>query len=97
MRRLDGPPGTDSREPSTADGQRRFRPALEEFTLTPAPATPALPSVWHKVKVTPASERKTLTQKITSVSPLGGLWGIWKAIQSKEYMKHRKATWRTRP
>lgn len=56
----------------------------------------SLPSVWHKVKVTPPNENKTWSQRITSVSPLGGLWGIWKAIKSKEYMKHRKATWRTR-
>lgn len=75
----------------TAFDREWYTALREKYSAT------SLPSVWHKVKVTPTSERKTLTQKITSVSPLGGLWGIWKAIQSKEYMKHRKATWRTRP
>lgn len=52
-----------------------------------------LPSVWHKVKVAVPS---TSRRRIGSYWPIGGLWGIWKAILSREYLKHRNATWRTR-
>ncbi|KAH8691454.1 galactose-1-phosphate uridylyltransferase [Talaromyces proteolyticus] len=49
-----------------------------------------LPSVWHKVKVTPPGEAKSWSQKITSMRPLGGLWGIWKAIDVLDDISHRR-------
>jgi FAD/FMN-containing dehydrogenase len=39
---------------------------------------------------------KDLGMKLRNVWPLGGLWGIWKSIQSKDYLIHRNSTWRWR-
>jgi delta24-sterol reductase len=36
------------------------------------------------------------TMRLKNVWPLGGFWGIWKSIRSKDYMLHRNATWRSR-
>ena len=57
-------------------------------------AATGLPSVWHKVRVATASSKSS--KGLVSYWPIGGFWGIWKAIASKEYLKHRNATWRTR-
>jgi len=53
-----------------------------------------LPSVWDKVHVdgTAASSKKRHWLK--RQPPLGGLYGIWKSIQSKDYMLHRNAKWK---
>jgi Delta24-sterol reductase len=72
---------------------RKWYDALrEKYSAT------TLPSVWHKVKVVPPGSQSGVSwqHRITSLWPLGGFWGIWKSIASKEYRKHRNATWRTR-
>lgn len=54
-----------------------------------------LPSVYDKVKVDLAkmqAQRKASGWK--GVHPFGGLYGIWKAIQSKDYLLHRNAEWK---
>ena len=60
----------------------------------------ALPDVHDKVHVDIekyiATTSKDLGMRFKNVWPLGGLWGIWKSIQSKDYMLHRHATWRSR-
>lgn len=58
-----------------------------------------LPSVYEKVKVDVEKnhrERESWGGWLRSRWPLGGLWGIWKAIESKEYMIHRNSTWKWR-
>ncbi|KAI1370021.1 hypothetical protein F5Y08DRAFT_292023 [Xylaria arbuscula] len=57
----------------------------------------SLPSVYDKVKV----REETAADKgwkpfLKSLWPVGGLYGIWKGIQSKDYMLHRHTTWRWR-
>lgn len=56
-----------------------------------------LPTVYDKVKVD-VNARKETQQKwkssLKSRPPLGGLYGIWKSIQSKDYMLHRRAEWK---
>lgn len=49
-----------------------------------------LPSVWDKVHV----DEKALLRKKRSIWPVGGAVGLWKSIQSKDYMIHRRATWK---
>ncbi|KAI1185359.1 hypothetical protein F5B17DRAFT_35628 [Nemania serpens] len=59
----------------------------------------SLPSVYDKVKVRTdddAAENKGWRPFVKSLWPVGGLYGIWKGIQSKDYMLHRHATWRWR-
>ena len=56
-----------------------------------------LPSVYEKVKIdVEAEERKNRSpsEAWKRVWPFAGLYGIWKAIQSKAYVEARKATWR---
>ncbi|TRX94381.1 hypothetical protein FHL15_004848 [Xylaria flabelliformis] len=58
----------------------------------------SLPSVYDKVKVRTGDEgaNKGWRPFVKSLWPVGGLYGIWKGIQSKDYMLHRRATWRWR-
>ncbi|KAK2068632.1 hypothetical protein P8C59_003264 [Phyllachora maydis] len=57
----------------------------------------ALPTVWDKVHVDAAAAAKSKSKYwFTSIWPLGGLYGIYKGIQGKEYMSHRNATWKWR-
>ncbi|KAI2636700.1 hypothetical protein GGS21DRAFT_41777 [Xylaria nigripes] len=58
----------------------------------------SLPSVYDKVKVKTDDEAANKGWKpfLKSLWPVGGLYGIWKGIQSKDYMLHRHATWRWR-
>ncbi|KAK7426003.1 hypothetical protein QQZ08_007451 [Neonectria magnoliae] len=56
-----------------------------------------LPTVYDKVKVDVEArreERRHWKQSIKSQFPFGGLYGIWKGIQSKDYMLHRRAEWK---
>lgn len=56
-----------------------------------------LPTVFDKVKrMEPetATAGKSSKDRVISSWPLGGLWGIWKAIQSREYLLHRKKPWK---
>lgn len=56
----------------------------------------SLPSVYDKVKVRTDDDatNKGWRPFVKSLWPVGGLYGIWKGIQSKDYMLHRRATWR---
>ncbi|KAI0878719.1 hypothetical protein GGS24DRAFT_442911 [Hypoxylon argillaceum] len=58
----------------------------------------SLPSVYDKVRVRTGDEvaDKGWRPFVKSLWPVGGLYGIWKGIQSKDYMLHRRATWRWR-
>jgi delta24-sterol reductase len=59
-----------------------------------------LPGVHDKVHVDiekyTSMAKKDWGLRLRGVWPLGGLWGIWKSIQSKDYMIHRNSTWRSR-
>jgi delta24-sterol reductase len=60
----------------------------------------ALPEVYDKVHVDiekyTAMMNKDWGMRMKNVWPLGGFWGIWKSIKSKDYLLHRNATWRWR-
>lgn len=49
-----------------------------------------LPSVWDKVHVDEAA----LAKRKRSRWPVGGVVGLWKSIQSKDYLIHRRSTWK---
>lgn len=56
-----------------------------------------LPTVYDKVKVDldkVQAQREATSGGWRGVRPLGGLYGIWKAIQSKDYLLHRNAEWK---
>lgn len=56
------------------------------------------PSVYDKVHVDIERYTKMVNEdwglKLRGIWPLGGLWGIWKSIQSRDYRVHRNSTWR---
>ncbi|KAF1972466.1 putative 24-dehydrocholesterol reductase precursor [Bimuria novae-zelandiae CBS 107.79] len=59
-----------------------------------------LPDVHEKVHVD-IEKLETLAKqdwgmKLRSIWPLGGFWGIWKSIQSREYHIPKNSTWRWR-
>ncbi|TGJ81372.1 hypothetical protein E0Z10_g7391 [Xylaria hypoxylon] len=57
----------------------------------------SLPSVYDKVKVRDdEAANQGWKPLVKSLWPVGGLYGIWKGIQSKDYMLHRHSTWRWR-
>ena len=59
----------------------------------------SLPSVYDKVK--PPKEdldneqSQSLTSRMLSVWPFAGLWGLLKAIESREYLAARRSTWKS--
>ncbi|KAK0672987.1 putative 24-dehydrocholesterol reductase precursor [Cercophora samala] len=53
-----------------------------------------LPSVWDKVHVDPEAAGNKKRHWLKRQVPLGGFYGIWKSIQSKDYLLHRNATWK---
>ncbi|KAK4128476.1 FAD-binding domain-containing protein [Parathielavia appendiculata] len=53
-----------------------------------------LPTVWDKVHVDPEAAGAKQRHWLKRQSPLGGFYGIYKSIQSKDYMLHRKAQWK---
>lgn len=54
-----------------------------------------LPSVYDKVKVDlEKMQAQRKASGLKAVHPFGGLYGIWKAIQSKDYLLHRNAGWK---
>ena len=57
-----------------------------------------LPSVWQKVKVDPNAHKRDNSWSTQALQywPLGGLWGIRKAIESGEYLIARNSTWKVR-
>ncbi|KAL8716982.1 MAG: hypothetical protein Q9225_005732 [Loekoesia sp. 1 TL-2023] len=60
----------------------------------------SLPSIWQKVKVDPNAQKEAIDASWGSWAlqfwPLGGLWGIRKAIESGEYLIARNSTWKRR-
>ena len=60
----------------------------------------SLPSIWHKVRVDIDARRQAMDSSwgmwALRFWPLGGLWGIWRAIESGEYLVARESTWRTK-
>ncbi|KAH7068055.1 24-dehydrocholesterol reductase precursor [Paraphoma chrysanthemicola] len=60
----------------------------------------ALPAVYDKVHVDinkyTEAMNKNMGMRLKNIWPIGGFWGIWKSIRSKDYMLHRHATWRSR-
>ncbi|KKK12839.1 24-dehydrocholesterol reductase precursor [Aspergillus rambellii] len=61
-------------------------------------AAETLPTVYDKVKIDVEADRKeraeSWSRTVRSIWPVGGLWGIRKAIESKEYLIHRNSTWK---
>ncbi|KAK0641142.1 hypothetical protein B0T16DRAFT_515254 [Cercophora newfieldiana] len=53
-----------------------------------------LPSVWDKVHVDANAESGKKRHWLKRQWPLGGLYGIYKSIGSKDYMLHRNAKWK---
>lgn len=53
-----------------------------------------LPTVWDKVHVDPAAAGAKKRHWLKRQWPIGGLYGIYKSIQSKDYMLHRNAKWK---
>jgi FAD/FMN-containing dehydrogenase len=53
-----------------------------------------LPSVWDKVHVDPKTAGAAKRHWLKKQKPLGGFYGIYKSIQSKDYMLHRNAQWK---
>ncbi|KAK4105204.1 FAD-binding domain-containing protein [Parathielavia hyrcaniae] len=53
-----------------------------------------LPTVWDKVHVDPDAAGAKQRHWLKKRAPLGGLYGIYKSIQSKDYMLHRNAQWK---
>ncbi|KAI1777089.1 FAD-binding domain-containing protein [Hypoxylon cercidicola] len=56
----------------------------------------SLPSVYDKVRVKTDGDGAAPGWKLRlkSLWPVGGLWGLWKGIKSRDYMLHRGATWK---
>ncbi|KAI0152603.1 hypothetical protein GGR57DRAFT_492647 [Xylariaceae sp. FL1272] len=54
----------------------------------------SLPTVYDKVKVRTDDDRVGWKPWLKSLWPVGGLYGIWRGIESKDYMLHRHATWK---
>jgi hypothetical protein len=53
----------------------------------------SLPSVWQKVKVNETIDR-SWGAWFLALWPIGGFWGIRKAIQSGQYLIARNSTWK---
>ena len=56
-----------------------------------------LPTVYDKVKVDVEKRRREGSgwrSSLMRMKPLGGLYGIWKSIQSGDYHLHRRAQWK---
>jgi FAD/FMN-containing dehydrogenase len=53
-----------------------------------------LPTVWDKVHVDPEAASSAKRHWLKRRRPLGGFYGIYKSIQSKDYMLHRHAQWK---
>ncbi|KAK9785841.1 putative FAD-binding PCMH-type domain-containing protein [Seiridium cardinale] len=54
----------------------------------------SLPNVYDKVRVKDAPPEQGWKGWVKSIWPLGGLVGITRGIQSKDYMLHRNASWK---
>ncbi|KAL8831015.1 MAG: hypothetical protein Q9191_001111 [Dirinaria sp. TL-2023a] len=60
----------------------------------------SLPSVWDKVSVNPNAQRKAARRSWGTWAlqfwPLAGIWGLYKAIESGEFLVGRNSTWKAR-
>lgn len=60
----------------------------------------SLPSIWHKVKVDSNAQRQAADRSWGTWAlqfwPLGGIWGIRKAIKSGDYLIARNSIWKTK-
>ncbi|KZZ96763.1 FAD binding domain-containing protein [Moelleriella libera RCEF 2490] len=59
-----------------------------------------LPTVHDKVRVDAAAaraDRARWKQSLKSRWPLGGLYGLWQAVRSRDYLLHRNAAWQYKP
>ncbi|KAI1265307.1 hypothetical protein F5Y18DRAFT_426906 [Xylariaceae sp. FL1019] len=54
----------------------------------------SLPAVYDKVKVRIEDDMSGWKPWLKSLWPVGGLYGIWRGIGSKDYLLHRHATWK---
>ena len=58
----------------------------------------SLPTVYEKVKVDiekeQAAEDVSMLGRLVKTWPVGGLYGIWKAIRSRSYIEARKSAWK---
>lgn len=55
-----------------------------------------LPSVYDKIKqVEKSTTGKSFSERILSTRPFSGMYGLYKAIQSKQYLLTRKSTWKS--
>ncbi|KAI8958356.1 hypothetical protein F5Y11DRAFT_336412 [Daldinia sp. FL1419] len=73
--------------------QKRYEALRRKYLAT------SLPSVYDKVSVKVDNDdaaMKGWKPWLKALWPIGGLWGIWKGIQSKDYLLHRRATWKWR-
>ncbi|KFY27857.1 hypothetical protein V493_03264 [Pseudogymnoascus sp. VKM F-4281 (FW-2241)] len=59
-----------------------------------------LPSVWHKVKVDPDAAKQADNSSwgkwALQFWPLGGIWGLRKSIESRDYLIARNSTWKSK-
>ena len=60
----------------------------------------SLPTVWDKVKLNPNAHKEAVDSSWGTWAlqfwPVGGIWGLRKAIESGEYLIARKSTWKAR-
>ncbi|KAF3061777.1 Delta(24)-sterol reductase [Daldinia childiae] len=71
--------------------QKQYEALRQKYLAT------SLPNVYDKVSVKVDNDDAVLRgwkPWLKALWPIGGLWGIWKAIQSKDYLLHRRATWK---
>ncbi|KAI0113234.1 hypothetical protein F4814DRAFT_421225 [Daldinia grandis] len=71
--------------------QKQYEALRQKYLAT------SLPNVYDKVSVKVDNDdavTRGWKPWLKALWPIGGLWGIWKAIQSKDYMLHRRATWK---
>lgn len=54
----------------------------------------SLPSVYDKVKVREDRDGDGAKDRLKRIWPVGGLYGVYKSIQSGDYHLHRKAEWK---
>jgi Delta24-sterol reductase len=57
----------------------------------------SLLTVYNKVKVDVAKhkqQRVSWTQRLSSTWPFAGIFGIWKAMKSRDYLFHRHSSWK---
>ena len=56
-----------------------------------------MPTVYDKVKIDVAARQKELAERKGSFKnmwPVAGVYGIYKAIKSRDYRLHRDAEWK---